>query len=176
MDIVLAVRLLTFAAFLLWAGCSTGNYGNFKHRRDVAQAFETYHVFPEHRYYYLNQENNPYAVVALQNTYRMGGNMWREFDPRSDKLEKVVGLVKDFPMNYSSAYGSIISDYMGKQIGYWYSSLRIKSLKVDDENKYVSFYTDTPWLRDNDRGFGGSGAGVGVGSGGGSGIGIILGR
>jgi len=170
-DMVLMIRILAFAGLVFLTGCSTGNYGYLKHSRDVAQAFETYHVFPEHRYYYLNQENNPYAVVALQNPYRVGGNMWTEFDPRTDKLEKVVGLVKDFPVNYSYAYGSVINDLMGKQIGYWYSSLRMTSLKVDEQNRTVSINTDTPWLRDNDRGFG---VGFGVG-GSGSGVGIILG-
>jgi hypothetical protein len=50
--------------------------------------------------------------------------------------------------------------------------LQIRSLKVDDESKKVSIYTDTPWLRDDDRGHG---MGIGIGSGG-SGIGIQFGR
>jgi len=171
-DMLLVIRCLTLAGLFFGAGCSAGNYGYLKHSRDVAQAFETYHVFPEHRYYYLNQENNPYAVVALQNPYRLLlGNMWTEFDPRSGKLEKVVGLVKDFPVNYSYTYGSIINDPMGKQIGYWYSSLRVISIKVDEENRTVSINTGTPWLQDD---HGGLGVGFGV-SGSGGGVGIILG-
>jgi len=170
------VALLCFSALLYCLGCSGANYGSLKNSRDVTQAFETYHVYPEHRYYYLNQENNPYAVVALQKDYAISDNQWIEFDPQTDKLEKVVDLVKGFPVNYSNAYGSYLMDSMGKQIGYWYSSLLIRSLKVDDETKKVSIYTDAPWLRDDDWGFGtGGGIGIGVGSGG-SGIGIRIGR
>jgi hypothetical protein len=157
-------------------GCSGANYGSLKHSRDVTQAFETYHVYPEHRYYYLNQENNPYAVVALQQGYTISDNRWIEFDPQTDKLEKVVDLVKGFPVPYSNAYGSYLKDSKGNQIGYWYSSLPVRSLKVDDETKKVSIYTDSPWLRDDDWGIGtGGGIGIGVGTGG-SGIGIRIGR
>lgn len=148
-------RFLICFAVLLWAGCAAGNYGYLKNSRDVTQAFETFHVYPEHRYYFLNQENNPYAVVALQNRYRLGANMWVEFDPRSDKLEKIIGLIKFSAGSYAPPVGSYIHDHTGNRIGYWFSSLRIRSLKVDGPNQYVSIYTDMPWLRDDDRPIGG---------------------
>lgn len=165
---------LILIGFLFCFGCSGANYGGLKHSRDVRQAFETYHVYPEHRYYYLHLENNPYAVIALQNSYSISDKQWTQFDPQTDKLEKLVDLVKEFPVNYSNAYGSYLMDSSGNQIGYWYSSLRIKTLKVDSEAQKVSIYTDTPWLRDDDRGFG-RGIGVGIGSGG-AGIGIRIDR
>ncbi|MBW2434801.1 MAG: hypothetical protein JRF36_14435 [Deltaproteobacteria bacterium] len=161
------VRFCTFLAVVLVAGCAAGNYGYLKRSGDVTQAFETFQVYPEHRYYYLNQENNPYAVVALQNTYRLGGHMWVEFDPRSDKLEKVIGLIKFSAVSYVPPYGSYIYDHTGNQIGYWFSSLAVRGLKIDDQNQYVSIDTDRPWLRDDDRPIGGFGIGVGRGSGGG---------
>lgn len=168
--------LLCLSVFLYCLGCSGAKYGSLKHSRDVTQAFETYHVYPEHRYYYLNQENNPYAVVALQKGYTISDNRWIEFDPQTDTLEKVVELVKRFPVNYANAYGSYLKDSMGNQIGYWYSSLPARSLKIDNETQKVSIYTDSPWLKDEDEGFGtGGGIGIGVGSGG-SGIGIRIGR
>ena len=90
---------LCLLAVLFCIGCTGANHGRLKHSRDVTQAFETYHVYPEHRNYYLNQENNPYAVVALQKGYTISDPQWREFDPGTDTLEKVVGLVKAFPVN-----------------------------------------------------------------------------
>jgi hypothetical protein len=164
--------LLTLSGLLLCFGCSGANYGSLKHSRDVTQAFETYHVYPDHRYYHLHLENNPYAVIALLNNYTISDNQWREFDPQTDKLEKIVDLVKAFPVNYANAYGSYLKDSSGNQIGYWYSSLRLRTLKVDHEAKRVSLYTDTPWLRDDDRRYG---TGIGIGSGRG-GIGIRINR
>jgi hypothetical protein len=155
------IRFLIFLVVLLLVGCATGNYGYLKRSRDVTQAFAIFHVYPEHRYYYLNQENNPYAVVALQNSFRLVGNMWGEFDPHSDKLEKVIGLIKFNAVSYARPSGSYMHDHTGNQIGYWFSSLRVRSLKIDDQNQYVSIYTDMPWLRDDDRPIDRYGIGVG---------------
>jgi len=166
--------ILSLIGLLYCFGCSGANYGRLKHSRDVTQAFETYHVYPKHRYYFLHLENSPYAVIALEESYSILDKQWTEFDPQTDKLEKIVELVKRFPVNYSNAYGSYLTDSSGNQIGYWYSSLRIRNFKIDNQAKIVSVQTDTPWLRDEDWGFG-TGVGVGVGSGG-SGIGIRIGR
>jgi hypothetical protein len=58
-DRILIAGMLALYGLLLLGGCSTANYGGLKRSRDVARAFESYQVFEEHRYYYLNQENNP---------------------------------------------------------------------------------------------------------------------
>ena len=152
-DRILMVGMLALVGLLLLGGCSTANYGGLKHSQDVARAFETYHVFEEHRYYYLNQENNPFAVIALQNDYTFNGkNMWRPFDPNSSLLKKIVDLVKDFPVYYWYTYGSYITDAQGRKIGYWYSSLRMAGVTVDAETRTVAIHTETPWLWDEEDG------------------------
>ena len=141
--------VLLSAGLMLFGGCSMAHYGGLKHNRDVAQAFETFHVYGGHRYYYLNQENNPYAVVALQNDYTLTGKMWTEFDPRSEMLEKIVGLVKGFPVNYSYPYGARLLDRQGNSVGYWYSSLQMVGVRVDNKAHTVFISTETPWLWDD---------------------------
>jgi hypothetical protein len=146
----------------LFFGCATANTGYLKHSRDVAKAFETYQIFADHRYYYLNQENNPFAVAALKSPYTLRDNLWTEFDPQSDQLEKVVGLIEGFPVNYSYPYGAYLMDRQGNQIGYWYSSLRMAGITVDNETQRVSISTEMPWLWDDDWGYGPGGSGVGI--------------
>ncbi len=160
---------LFFITAMLLAGCSMANYGGLKHSRDVSQAFETFHVYENHHYYYLNQENDPYAVVALQSRYTLSGGMWTEFDPQSKMLEKIVELVKGFPVNYSYPYGSYLLDGQGNQVGYWYSSLRMVGITVNNQTHKVLINTETPWLQDDERG-------LGFGGGSGGGIGIRFGR
>jgi len=143
-------RMSALCGLLLLGGCSTANYGGLKRSQEVAQAFETYHVFEDHRYYYLNQENNPFAVIALQNDYTFTGkNLWQQFDPHSDMLKKIVDLVEGFPVYYLRASGSYITDPQGKRIGYWYSSLPGAGVTVDNETRTVSISTETPWLWDD---------------------------
>ena len=152
-DRILIAGILALYGLLLLGGCSTANYGGLKRSQDVARDFETYQVFDEHRYYYLNQENNPFAVIALQNDYTFQGkNMWRQFDPHSVMLKKIVDLVKDFPIYYGRTYGSYITDPQGRRIGYWYSSLRMVGVTVDTEARTVAIRTETPWLWDDDDG------------------------
>ena len=154
--------LLSLIVLLNYIGCSGANYGGLNHSQEVTQAFETYHVYPKHRYYHLHLENSPYVVIALHNSFSVSDKQWTEFDPQTEKLEKLVDLVKQFPVDPYIAYGANLLDPLGNHIGYWYSSIHLRTLKVDNESKNVTIYTDTPWLRDKDRRFG-SGIGIDIG-------------
>jgi hypothetical protein len=153
------------------AGCASANRGSLRNSQEVGRAFETFHVYPNHRYWYYNQENNPYAVVGLQDPYTIEDINWKEVDPNSKTFEKVVGLVQSFPIRGSFAYGAYILDPQARQIGMWYSSLNA-GIKVDPETKTVFITAAMPWVDDDGRY--GSGVGVGIGTGG-SGIGIRIG-
>mgnify|MGYP000246472786 CR=1 FL=1 len=48
------IRFLIFLAFLVLAGCATGNYGYLKRSPDVTQAFETNQVQPDLTFYYYH--------------------------------------------------------------------------------------------------------------------------
>lgn len=158
-DLRAIFQLLSLIGLLICIGCSGANYGGLKPNREVTQAFETYHIYPEHRYYHLHLENSPYAVIALHNSFTISSTQWTEFDPQTEKLQKIVDLIKQFPESYYNAYGAELKDPLGNQIGYWYANIRLRTLKVDNEAQKVSIYTDEPWLRD--RGWG-SGSGIGI--------------
>lgn len=155
------------------AACATANTGGVKHSREVAQAFETYFVEPDYNYYLYNQENYPYAVAGLKKPYFIESFDWRPLDPNSDKFEKVIDLVKDFPRGFSQPYGSYILNPQGERIGMWYSSLAPPGIVVDPETNRVSINAARPWLRDDDVWLrNGGGVGIGIGTGSGVGIGI----
>jgi hypothetical protein len=156
---------------LLFSGCSSVNRGGLRNSREVGRAFETFHVYPNYRYWYYNQENSPYAVVGLQQPYRIEDINWNEVDPNSKIFEKVIGLVQSFPVRGAYTYGAFILDPQAQQIGVWYSSLNA-GIKVDPETQVVSINAAMPWV--DDDGWYGSGMGVGIGTGG-SGIGVRIG-
>ena len=163
--------VLVILIMVLVSGCSTANRGGLRNSREVGRAFETFHADPNYRYWYYNQENSPYAVVGLQQPYRIDDINWREVDPNSKTFEKVIGLVQSFPVRGSFTYGAYILDPQAQQIGMWYSSLNA-GIKVNPETNVVSINAAMPWVDDN--GWYGSGVGVGIGSGGG-GVGVRLG-
>jgi hypothetical protein len=156
---------------MLISGCATANRGGLRNSREVGRAFETFHVYPNHRYWYYNQENSPYAVVGLEAPYRIEDINWNEVDPNSKTFEKVVGLVERFPATGAYTYGAFILAPQGRPIGVWYSSLSA-GIVVNPETQVVSVTTAMPWI--NDDGWYGSGVDVGIGSGGG-GVGVRLG-
>lgn len=136
---------LLWVAALLAMGCHFDNAGTVKVSPEVAQAFKALNVYPNHRYYFLNQENSPYGVAGLAGGYWMEGPTWREVDPNTEAFKKVVGLVQSFPVPGSYTEGYTIHDPQGMQIGVWYSSLGA-GITVDPGSKRVSISTATPWL------------------------------
>jgi hypothetical protein len=133
------------AVTILISACSIANLGWLRNSQDVGRAFETLHVSPDYRYWYLYLENTPYAVLGLNREYRIEDIMWTEVDPSSEVFRKVVGLVESFPVPGSRTYGAYILDAKGEQIGVWYSSMGA-GISVDPETKVVFISTATPWL------------------------------
>lgn len=137
--------VLTIIAATLVAACVMANIGSIKTSAEVTRQFETLQINPTYRYWYLNQENNPFGVIGLDREYGFdGGPLWRAVETESATFKKVVGLVQSFPVPGSYTTGFTIFDHEGRQIGVWYSSLSA-GVTVDPANKTVSLATRTPW-------------------------------
>lgn len=172
-----AVRslILTLAALLALQGlfgCAGAHRGSLRNSREVARAFEAFHVYPDHRYYYLNQENSPYAVVGLNREWKLEDKLYVEVDPNSKTFEKVIELVARFPARGGFTYGAYILDPEGRTIGVWYSSLNA-GIRADPQTREVMITTAMPWIDDDE--WMGSGVGLGIGSGGHGGVGVRIG-
>jgi hypothetical protein len=129
----------------LAAACTMENTGGVRTSAEVARQFENLEIDPNYRYWYLNQENNPFGVAGLERGHWIEGPSWREVAPSSATFEKVVGLVKSFPAPGSRTQGYTIIDPQGRQIGVWYSSLGA-GVTVDPDTRKVSIATAQPWL------------------------------
>ena len=130
-------------AAALAAACTMANIGSVRTSPEVARQFENLEINPSYRYWYLNQENNPFGVVGLDREYRFdGGPLWMPLDPDSATFKKVVGLVQSFPVPSSMTTGYTIFDHQGLLIGAWYSSLSA-GITVDPAAKAVSVATST---------------------------------
>jgi hypothetical protein len=139
------VFLLSIAAALMTA-CSLANIGGIRESREVTRQFDALEINPGYRYWYLNQENNPYGVVGLDREYRLDDDpMWRAVPADSAAFRKVVGLVNSFPLPNSYTSGFAITDPQGRKIGVWYSSLTAGVI-VDPQTKIVSISTMMPWI------------------------------
>lgn len=133
---------------LILTGCAMGGVrGN----PDVDQSFRNLKVPPGYSYWYLNLENDPYAVVGLERGWRIEDELWQAVDPGSPTFGKVVGLVADFPVPGFTTFGATLVDPEGAPIGVWFSSL-IPGVQVDAERKVVVLHTAMPWMGGPDGG------------------------
>jgi hypothetical protein len=122
------------------------NIGGIRGSDQVARQFENLEIIPTYRYWYLNQENNPYGVVGLDREYRLDDDpMWQPLDPHAATFRKVVGLVQSFPLPSSTTSGYSILNSQDRLIGVWYSSLAA-GIVVDPQTKIVSISTMMPWI------------------------------
>jgi hypothetical protein len=147
---IVAAFMLSAIGMMLFIACSATHIGRIRNSPEVTRQFENLQVDPDYRYWYLNQENNPFGVVGLDRDYRLnGGPMWQPVAPDSPIFEKVVGLVQDFPLPGSYASGFQITDPTGRVIGVWYSSLPA-GIAVDSSTRLVSISTAMPWVFNDD--------------------------
>ena len=133
------------AVVILISACSIAHLGWLRISPDVSRDFETLHVSPDYRYWYLYLENTPYAVLGLSREYRFEDIQWTEVEPGSEVFQKVVGLVQDFPVPGSRTYGAYIVNEKGDRIGVWYSSMGA-GITIDPDAKLVFIATGTPWM------------------------------
>jgi len=142
----LIVSALAAVALALGVSCSMSNVGGVRNSPEVTRQFEALEANPNYRYWYLNQENNPFGVAGLDREYRLRDDpVWRPVEADSASFRKVVGLVQSFPLpnSYTSGFG--ITDAQGREIGVWYSSLTA-GITVDPQMKIVSISTVMPWV------------------------------
>jgi hypothetical protein len=138
-----ATIVFVAALALFISGCATGGV---RSNPDVAQSFRNLSVPPGYSYWYLNLENDPYAVVGLERGWRIEDKMWHAVDPGTPTFGKVIGLVADFPVPGSTTTGATLVDPQGAPIGIWFSSL-IPGVRVEPEQKLVVINTATPWAQ-----------------------------
>jgi hypothetical protein len=144
------IVLLLVIAVGFMSACVSSNIGGIHASREVAEQIEKFDAQPNYRYWYLNQENNPFGIVGLDRDYRLDADpMWQAVAPDSAIFRKVVALIQSFPVPGSYVSGFTITDPQGRPIGLWYSSFSA-GITVDPQTQVVSIATIMPWVFNDD--------------------------
>ena len=140
---VTAVLVALFAAAMI-TGCLE-SYGRIKRSPELTQAFQSYTVEPDYKYYYYGLTNYPYAIIGIDPAYHISSKVWREIDPATEEFEKMVYSVwgGDY---YSSISGADILSPTGKKVGVWYSSIWFVAIRFEENNR-IAVMPDTPFIR-----------------------------
>ena len=120
-------------------------YGKLKRDRDVNIQFQSYEVLPDHTYYTSGQTEVPYAIIGIQNKYKLRPGNWREVDLTTPLLR---GWVSKMDNIYGyPPYGSVIMDDNDQQIGVWYSSKQWTTVIIEDNNEVAVLAPEAPGFR-----------------------------
>ena len=139
--LLLAVCLSTLACAGMFA-----NYGRFNPSDAVTQAFATYQVNKDFRYYISGPDLNPNALMGLHRSYQLDpDSLWREVEMTSEKMKEIVeGMNTKVYSQHESQKGFEILDNNGRPIGVWYSIMRARTFVSMKEDGTVRI--DTPPL------------------------------
>lgn len=141
--------VMTAALLLALAGCA-GQHGGFTVDAQVTQDFEAGVIRPGFDYYYAGRDDMPYAIMAVDSSYRVPSRYWISFEPRPEQLKEMSGNI--YGKHRYDPYGSRIRSAEGETVGVWYSNVRTPSVTVDPTQKTVEVLFPNP--ENDDRGGG----------------------
>ena len=130
------IRLLSkgaffiLTAFLLVSGCAQ-NLGRYQFSNEVDQAFKSYRILPDYKYYYTGLQHRPDAILGIHRDYTLDNDLWTEIDLAGAQLKNWVGQQGYSGSSKRAATGYYILDPAGKRIGVWYSRYSGAPIKVE---------------------------------------------
>jgi hypothetical protein len=122
-------------------------YGTLERSREVTKIFETHQVLPDHKYYTHGWGTVPYAIIGIQNKFKLRKGLWKAVEISAPLLRSWIGqmdIIYGFP-----PYGSRILDDQGNPIGVWYSSKQWTTIVIEEDNQIAIFAPEPPGFRGN---------------------------
>ena len=102
------------------SACS-GTYGRLAVNSDVKALFERHEVLPGHRYFYIESESWPRAVIGIHERYTLQSDFWCPVELTPEKLGRWLDFDHDQNQPFMGGNGSDILDENGRKIGVWYA-------------------------------------------------------
>lgn len=128
---------------IISAGCaSMTGFGKFVPDNRARIAFETFEISPEYRYYITGSDTYPVAILALNKSYSMGNDLWKEMEltPAGIKVMVTDMQLKLLERCGQTWSGFLVIDQTGKQIGILYAYLGLQIAFKVAENNTVMMY------------------------------------
>jgi hypothetical protein len=120
-------------------------YGKLERSSEITKLFETHQILPDHQYYYSGLGAVPYAIIAIDNQYKLRKGLWNEVEATVPMLRN---WVREMDMIYGfPPYGFRILDHNGRQLGVWYSSKQWTTIIIEEENKIAVLAPEAPGFR-----------------------------
>lgn len=141
-----AFLVLIFLLCLGVLSCATpslGNYGRIIPDVEVTEAFESYLIDPDYRYYISGVDLNPNAFMGLHRDCQLeASTLWREVAVSQARMKEIVdGMRRKAQDLMMLQYGFTITDNDGTPIGVWYSVMDARTFVRLNEDGTVRIST-----------------------------------
>ena len=128
-----------FILIMVLDACSMANYGKLESNKEVTQAFESYRVLPNLKYYYRGTSSRPIAIVGIKENYDLNSNLWVKIDPNSKDFRALIERVSlQGSGSTVNPWGFDILDPSGREVGVWYSAIRAAAIEISDNGQIVN--------------------------------------
>lgn len=120
-------------------------YGTLERSQAVTKMFEKPQILPDHKYYVHGWGSVPYAIIGIQDKYKLRKGLWKEIEITVPMLRSWISrmdIIYDYP-----PYGSRILDHEGNQLGIWYSSKQWTTIIIEDDNQFAILTPEPPGFR-----------------------------
>jgi hypothetical protein len=131
--------IICFIILITLSGCSMSNYGQLKSNKEATQAFESYQILPDHKYYYRGTYSRPIAVVGIKENFELNSKLWVEIDLKSKDFRTLIDKVSlQGSGSTTHPWGFTILDHSGRDVGVWYSAIRAAAVEINENGQIVN--------------------------------------
>jgi hypothetical protein len=131
--------IICFIITIILSGCSMSNYGQLKSNKEATQAFASYQILPDHKYYYRGTYSRPIAVVGIKENFELNSKLWVEIDLKSKDFRTLIDKVSlQGSGSTTHPWGFTILDHSGRDVGVWYSAIRAAAVEINENGQIVN--------------------------------------
>ncbi len=131
--------IICFIITIILSGCSMSSYGQLKSNKEATQAFESYQILPDHKYYYRGTYSRPIAVVGIKENFELNSKLWVEIDLKSKDFRTLIDKVSlQGSGSTTHPWGFTILDHSGRDVGVWYSAIRAAAVEINENGQIVN--------------------------------------
>ena len=141
----LTLSLIAFSAGILGGCATTSKNGRLQVNNSVTELFETQQFLPNHSYYYYGFQAIPYAIVGIDNQYKLISSIWSPVIPDPDLLKQLITRMQ---IVYSGIpQGAWIIGPNDERIGIWYSTEKRTAIRLRDDSSILISAPAPPNMR-----------------------------
>jgi len=117
-QLLIGAGLVAAALLAIIVSRVSGRYGKIRLSQDVTEAYESFRVNPDQRYYISGSDVYPNAIIGIDRAWTLESDLWKGRDLDSSGLKELVSNMRSKASESTATLnGFTICDNRGNVIG-----------------------------------------------------------